>query len=103
MQQEITKKIRSNPKFAELIRKRTAFGWQLTLVILAIYYAFILVIAFAPSILATPIFPGAATTVGIPIGILVILAAFILTGLYVRRANGEFDELNRQIIEETKE
>ena len=25
-----------------------------------------------------------------------------LTGIYVRRANSEFDELNRQIIEETK-
>lgn len=102
MQPEITKRIRENPKFAELVRKRSRYSWQMTILILAIYYAFILIIAFAPSVFAIPIYPGAATTIGIPIGIFVIVAAFVLTGLYVRRANNEFDEINRQIIEDTK-
>ena len=60
---------------------------------LAIYYGFILVVAFAPAWLGVPLWPGATTTIGIPIGILIIVAAFILTGLYVRRANAEFDAL----------
>ncbi len=41
-------------------------------------------------------------TVGIPVGILIILSAFLLTGLYVRKANGEFDQLNREIVEEAQ-
>ena len=43
------------------------------------------------------------TTVGIPIGVAVIVAAFVLTGIYVRRANAEFDTLTRQIVERTND
>lgn len=91
--------IQSNPKFIELVQKRSRFAWTLSVIMLAIYYGFILVIAFVPSVLAIPVAPGAVTTVGIPVGILIILAAFVLTGIYVRRANSEFDEINRQILE----
>ena len=45
---------------------------------------------------------GGVTTVGIPLGLFVIISAFVLTGIYVRRANSEFDALIRQIIEEAK-
>jgi len=38
------------------------------------------------------------TTVGNPIGVSIIVSAFILTGIYVHRANGEFDELNATIV-----
>lgn len=92
-------RIRSNPKFTELVQKRSRFAWTLSVIMLAIYYGFILIIAFAPSILAIPTAPGAVVTVGIPVGILIIVAAFVLTGIYVRRANSEFDEINRQILE----
>jgi hypothetical protein len=47
--------------------------------------------------------PGMTMTVGIPVGILIILSAFVLTGLYVRKANGEFDQLNREIVEEAQQ
>ncbi|EWY38457.1 membrane protein [Skermanella stibiiresistens SB22] len=100
MQRELTTKIRNNPKFAELTSKRTAFGWTLSIVMLVIYYGFILVVGFAPKLLGTPIF--GVITLGIPLGAAIIVSAFVLTGIYVRRANSEFDELNRQIIEETK-
>ena len=39
---------------------------------------------------------------GIPVGVLIILSAFVLTGIYVRRANREFDPLTQQIVEEAK-
>ena len=100
MQKEITARIRNNPKFVELTTKRTAFGWKLSILMLVIYYGFILVVGFAPKLLGTPIF--GVITLGMPIGALIIVSAFVLTGIYVRRANSEFDELNRQIIEETK-
>jgi len=94
--------IRNNPKFAELIAKRKAFAYTLSAIMLVIYFGFILTIAYAPKELGQPLFEGGVTTVGFPIGVFVILSAIGLTGLYVRRANGEFDELNRQILEEAK-
>jgi uncharacterized membrane protein (DUF485 family) len=102
MQQEITARIRNNPKFEELVRKRTAFGWRLSVVMLVIYYLFVLLVAFAPEVLGTPLFEGSVITIGIPLGVVIIVSAFVLTGIYVRRANTEFDELNRQIIEDAK-
>ena len=94
-------KIRNNPKFHELVSKRTTFAWTLSAIMLAIYFGFIAIIAFAPAFLGTKIGSG-VTTVGFPIGVAVILSAIVLTGLYVRKANTEYDELTRQILEESK-
>lgn len=99
MNEELMRRIEANPRFAELVHKKTSFGWKLSLVMLAIYYGFILVIAFSPKTLGTSL-SGGVMTVGIPVGVAVILSAFLLTGIYVRRANSEFDALNAQIIEE---
>jgi len=94
-------KIRNNPKFRELVAKRTRFAWILSAIILVIYFGFVAIIAFDKSILAAPIGAG-VMTVGFPVGVGVILSAIVLTGIYVYRANGEFDDLNRQIIEESR-
>ena len=69
---------------------------------LVIYFGFVLTIAFDPKLLGTPLSEGSVTTIGIPIGIGVIVSAFILTGIYVRRANGEFDELTAKIKSKVK-
>ena len=65
-----------------------------------IYFGFILLVAFAPGFLGASL-TGGVTTVGIPIGILVILSAFALTAFYVSRANGTYDTLTQEIIRET--
>ena len=64
---------------------------------LAIYYGFILVLAFAKDVLAAKI--GEGLTVGIPIGALVILSACVLTGIYVAWANGPYDRAVKKILE----
>lgn len=102
MDTRIARNITTNPKYVELVRRRSRFAWQLAIAMLVIYYAFIVIIAFAPSVLGIPIANGWVTTIGIPVGILVIISAFVLTGIYVQRANTEFDELNRQILEEAR-
>lgn len=73
-----------------LIRQRSRFAWLLTAIMLAIYFGYILLIAFRRDIMAQPIGDG-VTSLGIPVGIGVILAGIVLTGIYVRRANQEFD------------
>ncbi len=57
---------------------------------LAVYIGFILLIAFAPGWLGTPLNPNTSVTRGIPIGVGVIVISFVLTGIYIWRANGEF-------------
>ena len=96
MREELVQKIKSDPKFHELVQKRSAFAWKLAITMLVIYYAFILTIAFSPETLGTPIGDG-VMTVGIPVGVAIILISFLLTGIYVKRANGEFDELTNRI------
>jgi uncharacterized membrane protein (DUF485 family) len=99
--QDMSAKIRNNPKFHDLVRRRTVFAWSLTAVMLTVYFGFIMLIAYGKAFLGTSL-SGGTMTVGFPIGVGVILSAIVMTGIYVRRANGEFDELNRQIIEEAR-
>ena len=102
MTSDYVSRVKLDPQFQELIAKRTRFAWALSAAMLAIYFGFIFVIAFAPKVLGVPLAPGAVTTVGIPLGLFVIVAAFVLTGIYVHRANSEFDTITRAIIERAK-
>lgn len=101
MDPKLVTRIKSHPRYDELVAKRTGFARLLSLIMLAIYFGFVLLVAFAKPFLATPI-GGGVTTIGIPLGLFVIISAFILTGIYVRRANSEFDALTRQIVAEVK-
>jgi uncharacterized membrane protein (DUF485 family) len=93
--------IRNNPKFKQLVAARNRLAIQLSIVMLAIYYGFILLVAFAPGILGTPI-GSSVITIGIPIGLLVIISAFVLTGVYVQKANTIFDQLTSEIVKEAR-
>ncbi len=98
MKADIANQIRGNPLFLELITKRNRFSWTLTVIMLVIYYGFILLVAFAKPLLGTDI--GGGITLAFPIGLGVIASAIVLTGLYVLRANGEYDDLTRRIIKD---
>jgi uncharacterized membrane protein (DUF485 family) len=93
--------IQKNPKYQQLTKERSSIAWSLSFAMLVVYFGFILLVAYAPKFLGTPLGSG-VMTVGIPIGLGVIIAAFILTGIYVAKANSKFDELTRQIVEESK-
>lgn len=95
----IVAKIEANPKYHELRRKRNSFGWLLTIVMMVVYYGYIALIAFNKPFLAQPIGSG-VTTVGVPIGMFVIVFTIVITGIYVRRANGEYDRLTAEILKE---
>jgi len=96
---DVTERIRANPKYQELRRKRNGLGWALTLAMLVVYYGYVSLIAFNKPFLSQPIGTG-VTTLGVPIGMAVIIFTIVITGIYVRRANNEFDALTRAILEE---
>ena len=97
----LIEKVRRDPEFLALERRRSRLAWGLSAATAVIYFGFILLVAFAPAWLATPLGTG-TITVGIPLGVGVILSAFALTGLYVHRANTDFDVATERIIERLK-
>ena len=99
MTDPIVAKIEANPKYHELCRKRNSFGWLLTIIMMVVYYGYIALIAFNKPFLAQPIGAG-VTSVGIPIGMFVIIFTIVITGIYVRRANDEYDRLTAEILKE---
>ncbi|HYA71891.1 MAG TPA: DUF485 domain-containing protein [Roseiarcus sp.] len=92
--------IENNAKYQHLVAARRSLGITLSILVCIIYFGFILLVAFAPTFLGASL-TGGVTTVGIVVGVLVIVAAFLLTGYYVNRANSTYDTLTQQIIEET--
>ncbi len=96
MQDDLIQRVISNPQYQELKAKRSSFGWTLTWAMMIVYYGFIALIAFDKSFLAQKIGSG-VTTIGIPIGFGVIVFTVVITAIYVRRANSEYDDLTAAI------
>ncbi len=98
----IAARIEANPKYQELRHKRSTFGWTLTILMLIVYFGYIALIAFNKPFLAQPIGNG-VTTLGIPIGMGVIVFTVVITGIYVRRANDLYDRLTAEILQEANQ
>lgn len=103
MNKETVEKIKSNPDYQKLVSTRNSFAVKLSIMMLAVYFLFILLIAFNPTVLGTPLSSGSVTTVGIPVGIGIIIFAIVLTGIYTKRANGEFDDLSNSVKNSLKD
>ncbi len=67
MHQELAEKIQNNPRFQDLVKRRSRFAWTMSIIVLVVYYTYILVIAFKPEVFATPISSGSVISIGIPI------------------------------------
>jgi len=91
--------ILNNPKFQELVSTRSRFGWSLSILMLVIYLGLIFLVAFDKPLLAQK-FGGNTTSLGLVLGLAVIIAAFVLTAIYVVRANGRYDDLTDQVKQE---
>jgi uncharacterized membrane protein (DUF485 family) len=96
MKDDLVQRIASHPKYQELKAKRSSFGWWLTLSMMVVYYGFVLLVAFNKEFLSQRLGEG-VMTVGIPLGLAVIVFTVVITAIYVRRANTEFDELSDAI------
>ena len=93
MKDDLVQRIVNHPAYQELKAKRSSFGWWLTLAMMVVYYGFILLVAFNKEFLSQKLGAG-VMTVGIPIGFGVIVFTIVITAIYVKRANTEFDDLS---------
>jgi cation/acetate symporter len=100
MTSDVYGRIKANPRFGELIRNRSRYAWRLSAAVLVLFYGFILLVAFKPGLMSDRLSEGSMVTLG-PVVILSMFILFwILTALYVRRANSEFDELTQSIVKD---
>jgi uncharacterized membrane protein (DUF485 family) len=81
------------PDHESKLRSLAAARWRiaitLTLVMVAVYFGFILLIAYDKPLMGRLVTRG--LSVGILLGVVVILASFLLTWIYVRWANRHYD------------
>jgi len=92
---EKVQEIITSQKFQKLVRMRQTVTLWLTAIMLIVYFGFILCIAFYKELLAYKI--GEHLTLGLPIGIGIIIFAWILTGIYTRWANRSYDQSVREL------
>ena len=76
-------------EFKRMVSKRWTISVVLTIVLFVIYYGYIVLIAADKPFMAQKI--GEVTTLGIPLGVLVILLSWVLTAIYVVWANKVHD------------
>jgi uncharacterized membrane protein (DUF485 family) len=93
--------IQKDPKYHRLVKERDVLSWTLTALVLVIYFGFVLLVAFAPGFLTQPISSTSVIPIGMLVGVGVIVASIVLTGVYVVRANSTFDPLIAQIIKDS--
>ena len=99
MEADLVERIKNNSNYQKLVAVRSSYGWTMTAIMLIVFYGYILLVAFDKQLLATRIGAG-VTTWGIPIGIFVIVFTVVITGIYVLRANKQFDDLTEEIRKE---
>ncbi len=90
--------IRQLPEYAALTRARKKIMWPLSLATIIAYFALILTIAFDPASLGNPIGDG-VTSIGMVLGLGVILFCMVITGIYVYYANRVLEPLTRAIVQ----
>lgn len=100
MSSEIYARIQKNPKFTELVTKRERLAWTLTGIVLVLFFGLFMTVAFNPAVLAIRLGDSFVTT-GLLIGLAQFILFWVLTAVYVSRANSEFDTLTEQLLYES--
>ena len=100
--QDIVDRVSKNPKFHEFVAMRNTYSIIMSILGAAAYYGFILLVAFNKEWIGTKLGAGMTTSIGVPLGVGVIVFTIVITWIYVRRANTEFDQTNEAIIREAQ-
>jgi uncharacterized membrane protein (DUF485 family) len=99
---ETVERIVANPKFQQLVRTRSRISWGMFGIVTSLYYLLMGTVAFNPDALRTLVAEDSVVTIGWPLGAAVIVISWLLTGLYVRRANNELEALNDAVLKDLK-
>lgn len=90
MSEQKTQEVLQSAEFKKLTKKRWAVALLLTTVMLLAYFGFLLMVAFDKDFFKQKV--GEVTTIAIPIGIGLIVLAWVMTGIYTYWANNFYDK-----------
>jgi uncharacterized membrane protein (DUF485 family) len=90
-----------SPEFRELISKRRAFVVPATVFFLAWFFGFILLTAYAEDFMSESVIEG--LTVGYCLALTQFIMVWVLTAMYLKRADRVFDPLARKAAERALE
>jgi len=102
MPNDLYAQIRSNPRFAELVDKRNRFTARLLTLVMTLFFGFIALVSFRPKLIGQRLSETSALTVGVVAEFSLFVIFLAVAGLYVRRANGEFDSMTQDLIEQVE-
>ena len=102
MRDDLTTRVEQSSTYQKLVKTRSSYSWFLTALMMIVYYGFILLVAFGKDFMSQRIGDG-VITYAMPIGLFVLVFTVVITGVYVRRANTEFDELNEAVRKEVQQ
>lgn len=92
MDERLKSKIVNLPEYQELLARRRQLNRPLVLVILIAYFGFILALAFDPKFLSIRVGEG-VTTLGIVLGLVLIILTFAITGIFIHQTDGKISAL----------
>jgi len=84
--------IHALPEYRELLYRRRRVTRPLTVLMLTAYFSFILAVGYTPELLASKLSDG-VTSLGILLGLGLILLTFAITAFYVWYANKYLEDL----------
>ncbi|MCS4063802.1 DUF485 domain-containing protein [Pseudomonas putida] len=91
--------LRKHPGYQTLVQRRNRLAFSLTFIVLGCYSLFVSAVSWRPELLLIepPVF---GLTTGIWSALLLIVGSWLLTALYVVRANGAFDSMTHALLTE---
>ena len=99
---DLVARVNASPTYQKLVKTRSSYGWVLTALMMIVYYGFTLLVAFGKGFMSQRI-GDSVMTYALPIGLFVLLFTIVITGIYVRRANTEFDDLTEALRKEVQQ
>ena len=99
MDERQVEQILQNPKFKEMVARKSRLSWTLTAIMLFVYVGFMLLVGYNKEFLMSSV-GGGVTTLGMPLGLSIIVLSFILCGVYSYIANNKLDALNEEAMRE---
>ncbi|MFW2177687.1 MULTISPECIES: DUF485 domain-containing protein [unclassified Moraxella] len=100
MDESQVQRIMNNPNFKQMAQKKGSIGMIFTVITLIVWFSYLLLVGMNPAMFAAPMFEGSMTTVGFYVGVGIMIFVVIITAIYVSKANGEFDNLTRKVIDD---
>lgn len=82
----------ASPTYQQLSAIRKRVVWPLAILVTAVYFTYVFLIAFDPSLMAATL-PNSIISIGIVSGLGLILFTFVVTWAYVRYANKHIEPL----------